>query len=368
LSQLVFERSEGAALIKGSEIFTSFCSTDFLGFSQDNRVFQAVRDGLSRENELLTGRRDTCGARPYHQRLAKGVSAFRASEEARLFSSFEEMLFALISNSKQASYSNVFISSSIQRQVCEGFSFAGLELSNFDSAEPDQLEEKLSRVQNSEIDRKALVLIESLSPINGRVAPLRAFLKVCEKAQATMLVDDSFGLGVLGLLGSGGLEKAGILDEGVTSFFDFKHTLGSVGAAVVGSRLEVEGLLGEEKDACLLPLYSVYGVEAALELTELEVRSRSKLRAKALRVRDGLISMGLRVEGDPVSPVILIKLEDPLIISEIVRGLFERKIVVDKDSSGVRIIIRSIHTPALITALLQAVDDVGKKLGLISSL
>jgi len=367
LSQIVFERSEGAALIKGSEIFTSFCSTDFLGFSQDQRVFQGVRDGLSRENELITGSREAGGARPYHQRLVDGISAFRASEEARLFSSFEEMLLRLVTAAAKASWGAVFISSTIQRPVRDVFSLSGLEVDIFDAAEPSELEEKLGRIPPSDSDKKALVLVESLSAINGRVPPLRAFLKVCQKGQATMLVDESYGVGVLGLLGSGGLEKAAILDEGVASFFDFRHTLGSVGAAADGSRIGLVGLFGDEKDHYLLPLSAVYSVEVALELTELEVRARSKLRAKALRVRDGLLSMGLRVDGDPVSPVILIRLDEPLMIAALAKGLRERRIVVDQVVSGLRIVVRSIHTPALITALLQAVDDVSKKIGLISS-
>ena len=111
-----FERSEGSALIRGSDVYTSFCSSDFLGFSSDKRVFQAMRDGLSLENEIYSGLVHGGGGRPAHLRLSERISAFRASGSAKVFSSLLELFQIFFSNLRKEKYSLVasrFISAPI---------------------------------------------------------------------------------------------------------------------------------------------------------------------------------------------------------------------------------------------------------------
>ncbi len=365
----IYERSEGVALIRGGDVYTSFCSSDFLGFSKDRRVFQAMRDGLNIENEIFSGTLESGGARPIHSKLAQRISAFRASEAALVFPSQLDLINSLLLNLEKQRFS-IFISKSISSRLQETLAMLSFETEIFESSEPGDLEERLRKcpVDDGTGRRNICVLVETISPLSGKVSPLRFIHKACEAAQVEMVVDDSFGIGVLGLLGSGGIEKAGLSDRGLVSFFDFSHALSSQGAAVTGSRKRLDMFFTPLEKINLLPLPSVYSAQSTIGLTELEVRARSKLRAKALRVRDGLISMGLKIEGDPVSPIIFIPIEEPLILKKFADGLYERKIITDIDNNGIRLWLRSIHTAPVIANLLQAVDDVGRKIGLMGCL
>lgn len=360
-----FERSEGVALIRGGDVYTSFCSSDFLGFSRDKRVFQAMRDGLNIENEVFSGALESGGARPIHSKFEKRISAFRASEATFVFPSLLELLNNLFLSLEKQRFA-VLVSKSLSSRLQELVSLLSIEKDFFESGEPGELEERLRQfpLDQDTGRRKVCVLVETISPLSGKVAPLRFLHKACEDAQAEMVVDDSFGIGVLGLLGSGGIEKAGLSDRGLLSFFDFSHALSSQGAAVTGSKKRLDTFFTPLERVNLLPLPSVYSAQATIGLTELEVRARSKLRAKALRVRDGLISMGFKIEGDPVSPIVFIPIEEPLILKKFADGLYERKVIVDVDSNGIRLWLRSVHTAPVVANLLQAVDDVGKKIGL----
>ena len=231
----------------------------------------------------------------------------------------------------------------------------------------DRLSAVLSQKKNL---KDTPVFVESLSTLEGNIAPLLELNKVCKKHGAKLIVDESLAVGVLGILGSGGVEMAGLSGKEIVSITGFQHALGFLGAAISGPKLEMKKVLTADRtylEQPLMPVPQLHGLEEAIGLIELEVRKRSKLRTNCLQLRDGLRSMGYKFAGDPVSPIINISLGRAPLNEKLVKGLFERKIIVASSSdNSARIMVSSEHKSKHIGELLQAAEDVGKRIKAIS--
>ena len=61
--------------------------------------------------------------------------------------------------------------------------------------------------------RRRLFITDGVFSMEGEIAPLGAFADLCEKYDATMVVDDSHATGVLGKTGRGSAEELGVMEK-----------------------------------------------------------------------------------------------------------------------------------------------------------
>ena len=359
----VFEFANSVYLHRAGEEFVSFASTDFLGIAADKKIKKILQSALETESSILTGSVSSGGLRRVHTRVEARISKFRACERSLIFSSLLHAYNSLL-NTYSKPTGAVFFSTSFSEELKHHFVSLEMELLEFEPSSPDSLAELFSK--NPEL-KGAPVLVESLSFQKGEIAPLRELFKVCQKNSAKMIVDESMAVGVLGILGSGGVEMAGLMGGEVLTLTSFQHALGFLGASVSGSKEEIEKILSTDASYInqpLMPAYQLYGLEKAVGLIEIEVRKRSLLRRNALELRDGLRGMGYQFEGDSYSPIVRLDLGSSSLNEDLRAGLFERKFVVAVGSKqGARIVVNASHDLKHISEFLQAAEDVGKRIG-----
>ena len=93
-------------------------------------------------------------------------------------------------------------------------------------------------------DAAALLATDGVFSMDGDIAPLDELAALCKTQQATLMVDDAHGLGVLGRDGAGSVAEAG-LEQGEVPVLmaTLGKALGVGGAFVAGSATLIDGLV-----------------------------------------------------------------------------------------------------------------------------
>jgi len=93
-------------------------------------------------------------------------------------------------------------------------------------------------------ERRRLIISDGVFSMDGDVAPLAELAALCKTQQATLMIDDAHGVGVLGAEGAGSISEAGLDCSAVPVLMGtLGKALGVAGAFVAGSAALIAGLV-----------------------------------------------------------------------------------------------------------------------------
>jgi glycine C-acetyltransferase len=224
-----------------------------------------------------------------------------------------------------------------------------------------------------------LVITDGVFSMEGDLAPLPELLAVTERYGATLVVDDSHGLGVVGEAGRGVCERFDCLgrDDVIITGTIGKALGGAAGGFVAGSEA-LCSVLEQRSRAQLfsngLPPSVACGSRRALEELRENPEPLRRLRANTDRMRRGLERIGLRPLPGESAIVPVIVGETPLAIrfSEMLveRGVYVTGFgfpVVPEGTARVRAQLSAALTDDQIDRALAALSGVAMELGLVVS-
>lgn len=277
-------------------------SNDYLGLSRDPRVLAGAAQALYAWGAGSTGSRLVTGTTTDHVALEDELAAFTGAEAALVFSAgYTANLGAVTALSGPGSL-----------VVSEAGSHASLvdacRLSRARVVVTDGVAAARAALAGR-TEERALVLCDSVSSVDGALAPLVALHEVCREHGAVLVVDEAHGLGVRGNGGRGLVEEVGLAGEpDVVLTLTLSKSLGSQGGAVLGAAPVVAHLVDTARsfifDTGLAPA-AVGAARAALAV----LREEPDL-ASAVLHRAGEIAVIARV-SEPTSAVVSVVLGDP---------------------------------------------------------
>jgi len=369
-SEVCHRKDPSSVLISG-KTYLQFCWDDYLGLSFDSRIKRAAHESIEVDGFGAATSASALGKLVQHDRLENLLCKTLGGTSAVIFSSPFNALCSILSNFSAEGDVVLCDNSSNQliKDACEHYSS---KLVTYTHLDVDFLERCLSLHNSS---KRKLVIVESIFGNTGEVASLKEIHSLCVAYGAQLLVDESFGFGVLGLLGNGGKEEAGLVGEEILTIIGFDRGLGAYGAALVGS----EKVCKQVREESLPYLHSVplpsciaSGVEMAINVLHSDSPRRIRLRASTVKLFTEIAALGFKITGDSRSPIAVVDLNDIKILPKFCQGMFERGIVLaplvhetqNQLSSKLRITVSSEHSDQQLTSLFQAMNDVGKVLGL----
>src|SRR5512137_954162 len=218
----------------------SFCSNDYLGLADHPRVVAAFCEAARRWGVGSGASHLVSGHDGEHHALEEELAEFVARPHALLFST-GYMANLAVASVLVGRGDHVLEDRLNHASLLDAGLASGARFTRYAHGDVDALRRNLQRVGEQ---GHALVMTDGVFSMDGDVAPLKEVAAACRAAQASLLVDDAHGFGVLGRTGAGSVEEAGLGVEHVPALMcTLGKAIGTFGAFVAGSATLIESLL-----------------------------------------------------------------------------------------------------------------------------
>ena len=227
---------EKAGLLRSLETApggVDFCSNDYLGLARDGRLRRAIAalaaDGAMPQG--ATGSRLISGNHPAVEALEVQLSGFHGSEAALVFSSGFAANLGLLAGLGGV-VGTLVCDRLLHASAIDGGRLSGAKRLVFAHNDMRDLKATLKELNRGET---AAIVVETLYPMDGDVAPLEEIAALAERHGAAVVVDEAHANGVLGPAGRGGVIAAGLEGRVLARVVTFGKALGLEGGAVLCS-------------------------------------------------------------------------------------------------------------------------------------
>lgn len=356
------EHADGPWLESGGRRLLGFCGNDYLGLAQHPQVIAAFKRTADDEGVGSTAAHLICGHRTEHAALEEALADWTGRERALLFSTGYMANLGVMQALLRAG--DVCVQDKLNHAcLLDGTTLAGAQLRRYPHGNVDGAARQLAG--RADTDAGALLATDGVFSMDGDVAPLRELAALCEGEEATLMVDDAHGLGVLGENGAGTLS---MLDLGQRDVPVLMATLGKAlgchGAFVAGSAGLIEGLMQSARTyvyTTAMPPAVAAAALAAVRIAREENWRREKLAALIRRFRAGAGELGLALmpSDTAIQPLLLGEAGTAMAAAEALEacGLLVGAIrppTVPAGKSRLRITLSAAHEEEHIDLLLEA--------------
>jgi glycine C-acetyltransferase len=363
-----------------------FCSNNYLGLAAHPEVVQAGVDGLKKYGAGTSSVRFICGTFACHRELEERIAAFLGTEAALTYVSCWNANEALLPNlvepgdvilSDELNHASIIDAGRLARRATRKV-FPHSDMQALETAFTEPVDAALRDANSrSRSDRATLlrdapvkvVVTDGVFSMEGDVARLPELVALCRRFDATLVVDDSHGTGVLGRGGRGVHEHFGLPGRAPEGVDIFTGTLGkalggAAGGYVAGPREVIDYLTQRSRPQLFsnaLPPTVACSASKALEILEREPERVARLHANVERMRSGLRSLGYEALESPTAilPIIVGDTARAIRLSErlLEKGVFVIGFgfpVVPEGTARLRIQMSAAHTDAQIDRALEA--------------
>jgi glycine C-acetyltransferase len=233
-----------------------------------------------------------------------------------------------------------------------------------------------SKLKESAGARRVFIVTDGVFSMEGDVVKLPDVLALAKKYNASVILDDSHGVGVMGTHGRGTAEHFGA--EGQVDIITGtlgKALGGAAGGYVAGSQTLIDYLQQVSRPQLFsnaLPATIAASAMKAIDILNREPQRVARLHAITKQMREGLQKRGFKpLEGD--SAIVPIIVGDTAFAIRMSAELLKEGIfitgfgypVVPEGAARLRIQMCATLTDAQIDFALNTFEKVGKKLGII---
>ena len=351
-------------------------SNNYLGLSAIPEIMDAGKAAIDRFGAGTSSVRFICGTFTIHRELEHALAELVGTEAALSYVSCwnaNEGLCATLLGPDDAVISDALNHASIIDAIRLAKSISKCRSAVYKHSDMSDLEEKLKGFADA---RTRLIFTDGVFSMEGDVAKLADVLELARKYDAIVAVDDSHGTGVLGKLGRGTPEHAGVHGEVdiVTSTLG-KALGGAAGGFIASSGALCDYLTQRSRPQLFsnaLPCTVAGSALAAVNYLRAHPTRVQTLRDNAAYFREKLLELGFKpLDGDtPIIPVILGETALAIQMSNMLldEGVFVTGFgfpVVPKGEARVRCQVSAGHTREHLDEALAAFKKVGTKLGLV---
>lgn len=153
-----------------------------------------------------------------------------------------------------------------------------------------------------------LLVTEGVFGMSGGLGDLPGIVKLREKYNFRIMIDDAHGFGTMGETGAGTSEHFGLMDEVDIYFATFAKSMAGIGAFVASEKAIVDSLkynMRSQIFAKSLPMPMVIGALKRLEILQTQPQHKENLWKVAKSLQEGLVAEGFNIGStqSPVTPV-----------------------------------------------------------------
>ncbi|HYH60790.1 MAG TPA: aminotransferase class I/II-fold pyridoxal phosphate-dependent enzyme [Solirubrobacterales bacterium] len=359
--------------VEGRGDVICLCSNDYLGLAADPIVIAAATDGLLRYGAGTASVRFICGKFEPHVQLEDDLAEFLSTPAALTYTSCWNANAALLDALCDVPAA-IFSDRLNHASIIDGMRLARpAHKAVFEHSDMDDLRRVL---QEAPAVERRLIVTDGVFSMEGDLALMPTLAELAAEHDATLIVDDSHAIGVVGETGRGVLERFGLLgrEDIVLTGTLGKALGGAAGGFVAGSRALCD-VLEQRSRAQLfsngLPPSVACGARAAIAVLREDPSRLERLHLNVAHMRAGITKAGLEpLQGESaIVPIIVGKTADAIRASQMLldRGVYATGFgypVVPEGTARVRIQLSAALEPAQIDRAAEAIGAVGRELGL----
>ena len=359
----ILQSPQGAEIVIDGRDYLSFCSNDYLGLANHPLVIKALQDGAARygvgsgASHLITGHSAA------HHALEEELSEFTGRPRALLFSTGYMANLGVI-GALVGPRDTIYEDRLNHASLVDAAILSRARLRRYPHGDMTALENLLRRSESP-----ALIATDGVFSMDGDLAPVATLAELARTCNASLMIDDAHGLGVLGKTGRGVLEVLAINPDDVPILMGtLGKAFGVFGAFVAGSEELIETLIQQARSyiyTTALPPAIAEAARMSLKLSQSEPWRREHLHSLIARFRLGAAQLNIPIAASmsPIQPLIVGESEQALALSE---KLYARGIVISairpptvpKGRARLRITLSAAHTEQHVDRLLEALSEV----------
>lgn len=352
---------------------TVWCSNDYLGMGQSERVSNAMKTAIDSVGVGAGGTRNIAGTTHYHVRLEEELAELHGKEAALLFTS------GYVGNEAALSTLGRLLPDCIT--LSDELNHASMIHGIRDGKGPkliwrhNDVAHLESLLKDLPTDKPKIIAFESVYSMDGDIAPIAKICDLAERYNAFTYLDEVHGVGLYGEKGGGVAQREGVqhridLIEGTLG-----KAFGVMGGYIAGSSALVDAIRSYASSFIFTTALSPVLVAGALESVRTlkegrDLRERHQERAATLK-------RVLAEAGFPVMPsvshIVPVFVGDPVACKSVSDRLLQDHDIyvqpinyptVPRGTERLRFTPTPLHSDAHMQQLLDALDSVWTELRL----
>jgi len=239
------ESAQGPRVVLDGREVLLLCSNNYLGLANHPALVEAACQATSRYGAGTGGSRLISGAMVPHARLEEALAAFKGTEAALLFNAG----YAANTGILQGLFGpdDVIFSDELNHaSIIDGCRLCQARTVVY----PHRSVAGLEALMNAEAPRRRgrwVIVTDGVFSMDGDIAPLPELVRLKERFDALLMVDDAHGTGVLGMTGRGTAEHLGCLEGVDLHMGTLGKALGCAGAYLAADRVVIDTLINRSR-------------------------------------------------------------------------------------------------------------------------
>ena len=361
----VLESPQGARVVVDGREFVAFCSNDYLGLAGDPRLAAAAREGAARYGVGAGASHLILGHAAAHHALEESLAQFVRLPRALLFSTGYMANLGIVT-ALAGREDAVFADKLNHASLNDAVLLSRAAFKRYAHGDLAALEKLLAASRA----RRKLVVSDAVFSMDGDIAPVPEILRLCERYDAWLVLDDAHGFGVLGATGAGVLQHCGVASERIVYMATLGKAAGVFGAFVAGDTDLIEILVQRARPyiyTTALPPLLAHTLLASLGIIAAEAWRRELLARLIARLKRDMTGPRWRLlpSDTAIQPLMIGANDEAVRISEQLarRGLLVPAIrppTVPPGSARLRISLSAAHREQDVAQLVEALLEIEK--------
>jgi 8-amino-7-oxononanoate synthase len=373
VSNNLYRQRKSIGAIEGEKIrinnnwVHNFSSNDYLGLTQNEVIKKSIINGIKIYGNGSGASHLISGHYSIHDNIEKLIAQNLGFDKSILFTSgFSANIGTInaICGRKDVIFSDKLNHASLN----EASILTKSKFCRYKHLNINHLEELLKKYTG----KRKFIISDSVFSMDGDLIDLPAILRLCEKYDAYLYLDDAHGYGVLGVNGQGVLEhyypKLDIPTEQrkrIIYMLTLGKSVGVAGAIVSGNSEIIDFILQKAKTyiytTALSPAFAK-GIYTSLDIVKKGIKLRKKLTKSIEIFRNGIKNKKLLSNSiTPIQPILINDTNQSIKLSEnlLKKGFYVpviRPPTVPKNTSRLRVSISVLHKQSSINNLVEIIN------------
>ena len=345
-----------------------FGSNSYLGLTNHPRVIEAAAEATRKYGTGCAGSRFLNGTIDLHLQLERELAAWVGKDEAMVYSTgFQVNLGVVSCVTGRDDY--VICDELDHASIVEGRRLSFSTPRKYRHADVASLERELSRCRPDAIK---LIVTDGVFSMEGDIAPLPDIVRLARQYDASIMVDEAHGFGVLGPQGRGTCHHFGVAADVDLIMGTFSKSFASIGGFIASDSATINYLRHNSRpyifSASLTPAATAAAL-ASLHIMQEEPEHVERLWAVTRYALDGFRSLGFEIgaTATPIIPLYVRDMDKTFLVTRMLfdEGIFVNPVVPPACSPGdtlIRFSLMATHTKEQVDYALEKMQKCFKAL------